>query len=116
MQAASRAVGHNEAVSDCQICRTAPATVTVTPAPGMRSDHVCHACWQDFAAKLDGGPGRDPRWEWIEAGEFGRAELVYVKGRCRHIGEADVHSADGELIARFCLTCDRQVYLGSAAA
>lgn len=52
----------------------------------------------------------DPRWDWIEVGEWGKAGSSYIKGRCRHLEVEPVRvESTGELVAHLCLTCDRQL-------
>ena len=51
----------------------------------------------------------DPRWEWIEIGDFGKRDPTYIKGRCRHTELVPVNSLTGEEVAQLCLTCDGQL-------
>lgn len=53
----------------------------------------------------------DPRWEWIEVRDFGQASSDYIRGPCRHTELIPVKSIDGEIVAKLCLTCDRQFTL-----
>lgn len=56
----------------------------------------------------------DPHWEWLAVEELGKRDPIYIKGRCKHLELEPVESADGEDIARLCLTCDQIFYRGSA--
>jgi hypothetical protein len=52
----------------------------------------------------------DPRYDWYEVPDFGRAEPGWIRGRCRHIDVVPVTSCvTGEHLARLCLTCDAQL-------
>jgi hypothetical protein len=63
--------------------------------------------WED--AGMDAAD-LDPRWEWIEIIEFGKAGPDYVRGQCRHTELVPVESG-GEVLAKLCLTCDKQFTL-----
>ena len=53
----------------------------------------------------------DPRWDWIEVPEFGARSPRYIRGMCRHTELVPVESVTGEVVAKLCLTCDRQFTL-----
>lgn len=56
-----------------------------------------------------GAPELDHRWEWFPVRQLCQAEPIMLRGVCRHLEVVDVTSVvDGELLARLCVTCDRQ--------
>ena len=58
------------------------------------------------------GSDLDPRWNWIELPEFGKREMKYIRGTCRHTELVPVEeSVTGDVVAKLCLTCDQQFTL-----
>jgi hypothetical protein len=58
----------------------------------------------------------DPRWEWIEVGDFGKAGPSYIRGRCNHLEVVPVTLVlTGEQVAQLCLTCGGQLPPGPGA-
>jgi hypothetical protein len=53
----------------------------------------------------------DPRWDWHEVRLFGEPGPGYIRGACRHTEVVPVESVDGEVVAKLCLTCDKQFTL-----
>lgn len=51
----------------------------------------------------------DPRWDWIEIVELGRAVPMYVRGVCKHLELEPVDDVAGERVAVLCVTCDTQL-------
>lgn len=49
----------------------------------------------------------DPRWEWIEVSTWANPDQ-WRKGRCLHTQVEPVEDLSGGVVARLCLTCDRQ--------
>ncbi len=51
----------------------------------------------------------DPRWNWVDIStlEEGRG-TTFVRAECNHLEVEPVHDISGELVARWCRTCDRQ--------
>lgn len=49
----------------------------------------------------------DPRWEWVNVPTLDDPDR-WVRGACRHAEVVPVSSVEGEVVARLCLTCDRQ--------
>jgi hypothetical protein len=56
-------------------------------------------------------PELDPRWDWVEVPRFGDPGPAYIKGKCRHLELVPIESVTGEVVAKLCLTCDRQFTL-----
>jgi len=49
----------------------------------------------------------DPRWDWIHVPEIGNPDQ-WVKGQCKHLEIEPIRDVSGELVARWCRTCDKQ--------
>lgn len=50
----------------------------------------------------------DPRWEWVEIFSLD-GKVIYAKARCAHLELEPVHTVNGQMVARLCLTCDEQL-------
>lgn len=103
----------NPQVEDCAAIaqRGEIPNVEVRPSLGNYHNHERFLQVMQYAAERYGNPDPpvdlDPRWEWIHVPTYGDPDL-WVKGQCKHGEVIPIRDISGELVARWCRTCDKQ--------